>query len=308
MPPGAPPCPDAAGGIGSPLAPETSGRIQEYSHETQHLAPARRDRGGHRHRAGRRPARPRGGRARRGHSHRLTLGVQTSPFSSSGTAATANSATNPVTDAGLGKIGLTGSGRANISTGLQYVEAQSYADSPYHTRAYVKLAAPVTGTTRAQTYSASSSVLRVQCLSDAKGTPSGSVQIDASVPAGIGNMPAPGTTVYYTGGKPFGTTAPTDKWEIKVVWNEQTTLANGQLQVIGMHTYYNVPKKLLSEAITGDVALGIVTCGKVTNAPDPEPIPVADPKLAGGAAALALAGGTAFLVTRRRPGNQEQVR
>lgn len=237
-----------------------------------------------------------------------TLGVQTSPFSSSGTAATANSATNPVTDAGLGKIGLTGSGRANISTGLQYVEAQSYADSPYHTRAYVKLAAPVTGTTRAQTYSASSSVLRVQCLSDAKGTPSGSVQIDASVPAGIGNMPAPGTTVYYTGGKPFGTTAPTDKWEIKVVWNEQTTLANGQLQVIGMHTYYNVPKKLLSEAITGDVALGIVTCGKVTNAPDPEPIPVAGPKLAGGAAALALAGGTAFLVTRRRPGNQEQVR
>lgn len=236
------------------------------------------------------------------------LAVQTTPFSSIGTPATANSATNPVPSAGIGKIGLTGSGRANISTGLQYVEAQAYADSPYHTRSAVRLAAPVTGTTGAQTYSASVSTLTVQCLSDAKGVPVGSVQMAASVPAGLSNTPAPNTTVYYSGGKPFWTATPIDKWEMKVVFNEQTTLANGQLRVVGMHTYYNVPKKMASAAIGGDVELGIVTCGKVTDAKDPEPIPVADPTLAGGAAALALAGGTGYLITRRRTGLQERVR
>lgn len=226
--------------------------------------------------------------------------VQTTPYSSIGTPATADSVTNPVASAGVGAIGLTGSGRANISTGLQYVEAQSYADSAYHSRASVTLHAPVTGTTGAQTYSASTSVLRAQCVSDGTGTPTGSVQINASVPVGIGPTPAPGTTVYFSGATPFGTTAPTSNWEMKVVWNEQTRLANGQLRVVGMHTYYNVPKKMLSAAITGDVALGVVTCGKVNDAAPTEPIPLADPKLAGGAAALVLLGGVPVL--RRRAG------
>lgn len=226
------------------------------------------------------------------------LRVQTSPMSSIGNSATANSVDKPVSNAGAGNVGLTVSGRANISTGLQYVEAEQYADSAYRSRSYVKLAAPVTGVTGAQTYSASTSVLRVQCLSDAKGTATGSVQMAGSVPAGLGNMPVPGTTVYYNRANVFGTTKAISDWEMKVVWNEQNRLSDGRLQVVGMHTYYNVPKKMLSEAITGDVALGVVTCGKVNNAADPEGVPVADPKLAGGAAVLALAGG--FIALRRR--------
>lgn len=230
-----------------------------------------------------------------------TLNVTTSPMSVSpfGTSQTADSKDHPVASA-TGKVGLTVSGRANISTGLQYVEAQQYPQSAYKNRAYVQLDVPVTGTTGAQTYSASTSFVRATCLSDAQGTPSGSTEISAVVPAllGIGHFPAAGTTVYFDKNHVFGTRTPLDTWEMKVVWNEQSRLANGQLRVVGMHTYYNVPKKALSAAITGDVALGIVTCGKVNDAPDPQPIPVADPTLAGGAAAVALVGG--YFALRRR--------
>lgn len=96
---------------------------------------------------------------------------------------------------------------------------------------------------------------------------------------------------------------------MKVVWNEQTTLTNGQLQVVGMHTYYNVADRGLlgSGPVTGDVKLGIVTCGADHTAPVQD-IPVADPSVlaATGVAGLAAFGVFGVFSTLRR--RQEETR
>lgn len=220
-----------------------------------------------------------------------------SPF---GTSMYFNSATNPqVTTAGP-TVGLTVSGRVNISTGLQYARA-AQTGSAYETAAFVQLDAPVTGTVGIPTLSSSVSRLQVSCTSDAAGLPTGVVDTRLPVPAGLPTKPAPDTTYYFSLWRPFGTTAFFKDWQMKVVFNEQTTLANGQLQVVGMHTYYKVADTGLagSGPITGDVKLGIVTCGKVNDANPPEAIPLADPKLAGGLAGAALLVG-AFAARRRQ--------
>ncbi len=230
------------------------------------------------------------------------IAVQAQPLSVSpvGTPVNYHSVTNPQASDSVPSVGLTVSGRANISTGLQYGQATQLGDNPYATTASVRLDAPVTGVTGIPTYSASSATLQVQCVSDASGTPSGSVRISGSVPAGINQTPTPGTTMYFAKNRPAGTTQKLPNWEMKVVWNEQTTLANGQLQVVGMHAYYNVADRGLlgSGPVTGDVKLGIVTCGADHTAPVQD-IPVADPSVL---AATGVAGLAAFgiLSTLRR--------
>lgn len=228
------------------------------------------------------------------------LDVRTTPSSVSpvGTAASADSAKNAVATA-TPKVGLTVSGRVNISTGLQRVEAEQYADSAYHSRSSVQFDAPATGMTGIPTLSTSTAFLRVDCVSDAAGTPTGSVRLAAPVPADIPAKPAPNTTRYFDGMHPFGTTEALPGWAMKVVWNEQTTLEDGGLQVVGMHTYYDAPGVPGSAAITGDVALGIVSCGRTVSAPEVKPTPIADPKIAGGAVVLALTGGYLALTARK---------
>lgn len=224
--------------------------------------------------------------------------VSTPHISVVGTPLAYDSVKKPQASDSTPAVGLTITGHANASTGLQYGQATQLGKQAYATKAFVQLDAPVVGTVGAPTYSASVAQMRVQCVSDAEGTPSGSVQVAASVPVGLAKMPAPGTTVYFGPDHLAGTTTAIDDWEMKVVYNEQSRTANGQLKVVGMHAYYNVAARLVAKPITGDLALGVVTCGKVNDAPKPEATPVADPTIASAGAGLALLGG--FVALRRR--------
>ncbi|WP_284305504.1 hypothetical protein [Mobilicoccus caccae] len=193
-------------------------------------------------------------------------------------------------------VGLTKSGRVNISTGLYYPSVTGFdADAPYTGTSSVTIHAPVTGIVGIPTLSASLGQLRVTCTSDAEGNATGSVSAPASVPAGMSSTPAPNTTVYL----PAGSDA--NSYEQKVVYNEQTRLPNGQLRIVGMHTYFDVDSREIAgaTAVTGDVQLGIVSCGKVTNAEQGD-VPIASAGLAGGALGVgALVAGLAAVRRRR---------
>lgn len=158
----------------------------------------------------------------------------------------------------VGEPGMTISGRANASTGLVYPTVEMSAPSTdYAGTVRVAVAGPVAGTTGINTLSTSAADLEVRCTSDAVGHANGAVSIASAVPILPTTTPAPNTTVHIGANK-----------DITVVYNEQKTLANGQLQVTGMHVYYNVPDSGAagSGAVTGDIAYGVVACGNAETA------------------------------------------
>jgi len=198
-------------------------------------------------------------------------------------------------------VGLTLSGRVNASTGLYYPKTTAFDPAdPYRGSASVSFDAPVVGTTGIPTYTTSASRLKVQCDVDSEGNPTASVQAAATVPTGLPSPVPAGHTVV------LKSADLKDQRDVKVVYNEQTRLADGRLQVTGMHVVFDVPEQVGplgnpiagSGAVQGDLRLGTITCGKVTNAPE-EAVPVAPASVAGGVLGLAALAGSAAVLRRR---------
>ncbi|MDO5627161.1 MAG: hypothetical protein Q4G43_02460 [Mobilicoccus sp.] len=210
-------------------------------------------------------------------------------------AAVFSSTSNPANNAPL--VGVTKSGRVNLSTGLYYPRTSTFdASTPFAGDASVAISAPVVGTTGIPTRSTSAGRIESHCTTDADGNAVGHVVIESPVPLGTARTPAPNTVVYI----PAGTNA--NNYDMRVVYNEQNRLENGQLQVTAMAVYFDVADSGLvgSGPVTGSAKLGITTCGKVTNA-DLADIPVASAGVAGaGLGIAALVGGIAAV--RRRKG------
>lgn len=188
--------------------------------------------------------------------------------------------------------GVTLSGRVNASTGL-YRPSVTKQDG-FASTGSVVIDAPVAGTTGVPTLTASAGRLEVTCSVDAKGNPTASVKAPATVPRLRTSTPAPNTEVVVKD----EILAPES--QMTVTYNEQTTLPDGRLQVVGMHVRYDVKAHNISRsnAVKGDIRYGIVTCGKVTNAEE-TPVPLAPAGLAGGVLGLSALLGGAYAVRRR---------
>lgn len=160
-----------------------------------------------------------------------------------------NAATNRAKGGPL--VGYTGpGGRHFVTTGLVYPKTDVYSSS-------VRIHAPVVATTGSPSYPTSAAQLSAECRWDGKATtqPTASVSVVSPVPGFVPKTPAPGYTVYRGGA---GNEA---SYDLKVVFNEQSILPNGQLQVIAEHVYFDVPNIAGSSAVKGDVKLGILSCG-----------------------------------------------
>lgn len=196
------------------------------------------------------------------------------------------------TASGSPLVGTTMFGRVNGSTGLYYPKVTK--QDGFAAQGSVSIHAPVAGTTGVPTLTTSAGSLQVRCTVDAEGNPDASVKATATVPhSSFSTMPVNHTVVVKN-------KLIEPESSMTVVYNEQKTLPDGRLQVVGMHVKFDVKDSGLagSGPVTGDIRYGIVTCGKVTNAEE-TPVPLAPAGLAGGVLGLSALIGGGYAVRRR---------